>query len=238
MRKNVNLAGLSLANESDQLFIWVSEFDDESLVRFYEKFSELERNPFLPFIPVVISSYGGDVSVLMAMRDLIKSSNKPVATIGLGKAMSCGACLLAAGTKGFRFASKDTAIMVHEVSGGAIGKTTDVAEQAIIMQELNRKLLANLAKDSGKSHKQIEKKLKSKKNADWTLTAAEAREWGIVDHVAVPRIAMQETAVALAKSEPYDELFKKINGPQKGHPAAMPKTKRVLPKKPKKGKRA
>jgi ATP-dependent Clp protease protease subunit len=193
----------------DEPYIWVTEFDDETLSRFYKKFLELESAPLVPIIPVLISSYGGDVAILMAMRDLIKSSTKPVATVALGKAMSSGACLLAAGTKGFRFASKDTTIMIHEVSGGVMGKVTDVNEQAAMMHDLNKKLLANLAKDSGRSSKEIDKKLKSKKNADWALSSMEAKEWGIIDHIAIPRMMISSPGVALMKNETYEEAVLK-----------------------------
>lgn len=210
IKSNVSVSGSGAGIVSDEEpYIWVNDFDEDSLSRFYKKFLELESSPLIPIIPIMISSYGGDVSVLMAMRDVIKSSTKPVATIALGKAMSSGACLLAAGTKGFRFASKDTAIMIHEVSGMTMGKATDVSEQAAIMQDLNKKLLANLAKDSGRSLKDVEKKLKIKKNADWTLTSGEAKDWGIVDHIAIPRLMFTEPGVALMKNESYEEVLSK-----------------------------
>lgn len=204
-----------LQNNDDDAYVWVSDFDEEALFSFYKKFLELESSPVIPVIKIIISSYGGDVSILMAMRDIIKSSTKPVATIALGKAMSSGACLLAAGTKGFRFASKETTIMIHEVSGGTMGKITDVTEHAAMMAELNKKLLANLAKDSGRSLKEVEKKLKIRKNADWSLSAAEAKDWGIVDHIAIPRLISTESQVMLMKNESYEETLsktiKKIN---------------------------
>ena len=168
-------------------FIWVNEFNEESLLQFYRAFTEKELDDSNRVIVVVISSYGGEVSSLMAMRDLIKSSPKPVATLALGKAMSAGACLLAAGTKGLRFASPDTLLMIHEVSGGAMGKTADVVESAQVMGELNLKLLNNLAADCGLSMEDIENQLRSKKNVDWTLTAQAAKKLGLIDHVAIPR---------------------------------------------------
>lgn len=227
IKSNVSISSQGSSMPSDEeSYIWVTEFDEDSLSRFYKKFLELESSPLIPIIPLMISSYGGDVSVLMAMRDVIKSSTKPVATIALGKAMSSGACLLAAGTKGFRFASKDTAIMIHEVSGMTMGKATDISEQAAIMQDLNKKLLANLAKDSGRSLKDVEKKLKIKKNADWTLTSSEAKDWGIVDHIAIPRLMFTEPGVALMKNESYEEVLSKNKKVTKTPPATKAKTKK------------
>src|SRR5690554_4690500 len=92
-----------LLKSDDNHNIWVTNFDTESVTDFYEKFVEWEANPLVETIPVYINSYGGQVFSLVAKRDLIKTSVKPVSTIAVGKAMSCGASLLAAGTKGYRF---------------------------------------------------------------------------------------------------------------------------------------
>jgi ATP-dependent Clp protease protease subunit len=173
---------------TDSNLVWVKEFSDDALKSFYEEFMELEKTENVGVIPIVISSYGGEVSALLAMRDIIKSSHKPVSTIALGKAMSSGACLLAAGTKGLRYASPDTIIMIHEVSTGVVGKAADIKETAETVQMLNRKLLANLASDCGIPLSKLDAYMHSTKNADWNMTAQEAKKLGIVDKVAVPRI--------------------------------------------------
>jgi ATP-dependent Clp endopeptidase proteolytic subunit ClpP len=192
----------------DDSFIWVSDFDSESLVNFYRDFSEKEQDDSISIIPIVISSYGGEVLSLMAMRDLIKSSPKPVATIALGKAMSAGACLLAAGTPGFRFASKDTMIMIHEVSGGAMGKTADVEESALAMKALNQKLLNNLAEDCGISVKAIEARMVAKKNVDWSMGPPIAKKLGMIDHIGIPRHAFNRPERLLMSVDSYDQQKK------------------------------
>jgi ATP-dependent Clp protease protease subunit len=202
---NTGAADAMHFNPNDN-FIWVNEFSDESLIDFYRGFTAKEDDPTVKIITVIISSYGGEIASLMAMRDLVKSSSKPVATVALGKAMSAGACLLAAGTKGFRFASKDTLIMIHEVSGGAIGKTADVVESAQVMGELNEKLLANLAEDCGQTYEEIETQIRSKKNADWTLSSSLAKKWGIIDHVAIPRNLILAPERELMNVVSYDQL--------------------------------
>ena len=187
-------------------FIWVGDISNESLIDFYREFSDKEADDTTKVIPIIISSYGGEIASLMAMRDLIKSSPKPVATIALGKAMSSGACLLAAGTKGFRFASQDTLLMFHEVSGGAMGKTSDVVESAQVMEELNKKLLNNLAEDCGLTFEEIEHQFKTKKNADWTMTAQTAKKWGFIDHIAIPRHITHMPEKELAKAFSHEQM--------------------------------
>lgn len=183
--------------------IWVTEFDSMAVTDFYAKFMALEKDPSYSIIPVFINSYGGDVYALNAMRDLIKSSPKPVSTIAVGAAMSAGACLLAAGTVGFRFAAVDTRIMIHQISGVAPGKAADVMESAFNMADLNSKLMENLSKDSGRSLKTLEKVMKSKHNADWVLSAKEAQDWGFIDAIGIPRLADTPGQSALALIAPF-----------------------------------
>jgi ATP-dependent Clp protease, protease subunit len=194
-----------LSTSSDSKMVWVTEFDSDAVIRFYDKFLELEKDQETQIIPVFINSYGGDVYALTAMRDLIKSSHKPVATIGVGMAMSCGASLLAAGTKGYRFVSKDIHILIHQVSSFSVGKTADVTESAKITAMLNKKLFQNLADDSGRTVKEFEDKIKSKHNADWTLTGNTARQWGLVDHIGIPRNQSAPPSMFLGNHMSYDE---------------------------------
>jgi ATP-dependent Clp protease, protease subunit len=197
-----------LGGMSDSKFVWVTDFDSDSVIRFYDKFLELERDDEVYMIPVFVNSYGGEVYALTAMRDLIKSSRKPVATIGVGMAMSCGASLLAAGTKGFRYASKDIQILIHQVSSVSLGKTSDITESAKVVAGLNRQMFQNLANDTGKTLKQYEDQIKSKHNADWTLTASVAKKWGIVDHIGIPRATAQGQQMLLATHMSYDQMVK------------------------------
>jgi ATP-dependent Clp protease protease subunit len=140
------------------------------------------------FIPVVISSYGGSVHNLAAMRDMIKAASKPVATIAIGKAMSAGIGLLACGTKGMRFAASDASMMIHEASSMAWGKSSDVTNEAKDLERATRQYLGNLAKDMGKKFKDLRKELDKHRNVDWYLSAKQAQKWGVVDHVGFPKI--------------------------------------------------
>lgn len=176
-----------LMNKDDTTNIWVTEFDTESAVVFYEHFMEWEANPTIDIIPIYISSFGGQVHSLIAKRDLIKTSAKPISTIAVGKAMSCGASLLASGTKGYRFASPDTRILIHQVSSGTWGKASDIKADAAQVQDLNEMMLRNLAEDTGNSVEKLKKEIKNRENADWVMTAEEALKWKLIDGIGVPR---------------------------------------------------
>jgi ATP-dependent Clp protease protease subunit len=172
-------------------FVWVTKFTDASLEDFFEQFMVLEADPVVSVIPIFISSYGGLIDTLAAMRDIIKSSSKPVATIALGKAMSCGACLLAAGTPGCRFVGPNTEIMVHELSSGAVGKCSDIEQTAEDLSRANKRLLTNLAEDTGHTYEEVSKLLKQRSNTDWVLTPKEAKQFGMIDIIGIPRLGGQ-----------------------------------------------
>lgn len=196
----MNIMGLSMGKEES--YIWVTNFDDQSLKEFYHKFEELESNPNIAIISVIISSYGGEVYSMIAMRDLMKSSKKPVMTVVLGKAMSCGAVLAAAGTKGMRFISPESEFMIHEASSSTYGKTSDIKNEAQSLDLLNDKMLGFLAKDSGNSLEKLKKHMNTKNNTDWYLSAKDAVRMGFVDEIAIPRMFMEPPKVGIMISAP------------------------------------
>lgn len=184
---------MAIITDSAESSIWVTEFDDGALKKFSSQFFKLEADPEIEIIPIFICSFGGSVYNCLAMRDLIKSSNKKVATIAVGKAMSAGAALLAAGTKGMRFSSPNTTIMIHEVSSGAWGKNSEIQVSAQETERVNELMLMHLSGDAGKSVEIFKKKFIKLKNADWFLTSEEALKLGIIDGIQTPRV-IQELA--------------------------------------------
>ena len=183
-----------LLSMEDKSLIWVSSFGDSGLKEFTVKFIEAEKDPSVSIIHVVISSYGGSAHNMMAMRDLIKSSNKRVATVAYGKAMSAGAFLLAAGTKGLRFASASTSIMLHEVSSGAAGKLNDMQISIEELSRMNTLVMRNFSEDTGKAFKFWESKMKKRANGDLFLSPEDAKSLGIIDHIGYPRMETAQFA--------------------------------------------
>jgi ATP-dependent Clp endopeptidase proteolytic subunit ClpP len=177
--------------------VWVTDFNTPSVQQFYDDFVDIEMNPLVEIIPVFINSYGGQVYSLVAKRDIIKSAQKPVATICMGKAMSCGASLLASGTKGLRFATPDSRILIHQVSSVSVGKASDIKEDAAQIHALNEMMLKNLAEDTGTSIAKLKQEIRNRDNADWVLSAQEAKKIGIIDHIDVPRHVYPQVQTAL-----------------------------------------
>src|SRR5260370_41202940 len=100
-----------------------------------------------------------------------------VTTYCLGMAASMGAVLLCAGTKGKRFALPNSDIMIPQVSGGAQGQASDVERQVEYMFKLKKRIIRIIAQHTGKPEDQV--RLDS--HPDYFLSAAEAKEYGLVD---------------------------------------------------------
>jgi ATP-dependent Clp protease protease subunit len=130
-------------------------------------------------ISVYINSPGGSVTAGLAIYDTMQFVKCPVATYCLGQAASMGAVLLAAGAKGRRFSLPNARIMIHQPWGGAEGKASDIEITAREILRLKEKLNEILSSHSGKSMADVVKDT----DRDHFMSAAEAKEWGIIDEV-------------------------------------------------------
>lgn len=141
-----------------------------------------------PVLPIVIDSYGGSVDALFAMLADINSFKqyKPVATIAVGKAMSCGSALLAFGTPGYRYADENARIMIHEVASMDAGKSSDIASSSEELRRVNDHLFRLMSAAAGKKSDFFLKKIAKRQNVDWYLTAHEAQRLGFVDQIGLP----------------------------------------------------
>lgn len=130
-------------------------------------------------IHLYINSPGGVVTGGMAIYDTMNFLQCDIVTYCVGMAASMSTVLLAAGTRGKRFALPNSRVMIHQPSGGAGGQAADIAIAAREILRWRRTLNEALAKHTGKSVEQIEKD----SDRDYYLSAAEAKDYGIVDHV-------------------------------------------------------
>ncbi|MFH1381163.1 MAG: ATP-dependent Clp endopeptidase proteolytic subunit ClpP, partial [Candidatus Omnitrophota bacterium] len=130
-------------------------------------------------ISVYVNSPGGHVTSGLAIYDTMQFIKPDVNTYCVGQAASMGALLLAAGTKGKRFALPHSRIMIHQPWGGAQGAASDISIQAKEILRIKEKIEQILAKHTGKD---IEK-IKKDTDRDYFMPAIEAKEYGIVDEV-------------------------------------------------------
>lgn len=126
-----------------------------------------------------INSPGGSVTAGMGIYDTMQYIKSDVSTICVGMAASMGAFLLAAGQKGKRFALPNSTIMIHQPLGGMQGQASDMKIHAEYILKVKEKLNKILSERTGKSFEQVEKDT----DRDNFLTAAEAKEYGLIDGV-------------------------------------------------------
>jgi ATP-dependent Clp protease, protease subunit len=139
-------------------------------------------------INIYINSPGGSVTAGLAIYDTMQFVTCDVATYCVGIAASMGAVLLAAGTRGKRYALPNSDIMIHQVSGGAQGTASDVERTVEWMFKIKKRLIHILAQHTGKSEEQIG--LDS--DRDYWMSAEEARGYGLVDEVVKSRKDVKE----------------------------------------------
>lgn len=130
-------------------------------------------------IQLYINSPGGVVTGGMAIYDTMNFLQCDIVTYCVGMAASMSTVLLAAGTKGKRFALPNSRIMIHQPSGGAGGQAADISIAAKEILRWRKTLNETIAKHTGKTPAQIEKD----SDRDYYLSAHEAKEYGLVDHV-------------------------------------------------------
>jgi len=132
-------------------------------------------------INIYVNTPGGSVTSGLAIYDTMQFVKPDVNTYCVGQATSMGALLLAAGTKGKRFALPHARIMIHQPWGGVQGAASDISIQAKEILRLKDKIEEILAKHTGKSLEKIKKDT----DRDYFMAPEEARDYGIVDEVII-----------------------------------------------------
>jgi len=130
-------------------------------------------------ISLYINSPGGTVDDTMAIYDTIRFVGSPVATFCIGRAQSGAALVLAAGTKGNRFALPHAKIMLHQPWGGVTGQASDIQIQAEEILKAKQTINEILARHTG----QPLEKIAEETERDRYMTAQEAKEYGLIDDV-------------------------------------------------------
>ena len=130
-------------------------------------------------ISLYINSPGGDINSLFAIYDTMQYIKPDLTTICFGQAASAAAVLLAAGTKGKRLALPHSRILIHQPYAGAEGQVSDIELASREIQRLKIQLEEVLARHTGQSAEKVH----DDTDRDFVMTAAEARDYGIIDEV-------------------------------------------------------
>ncbi len=130
-------------------------------------------------IKLYVNTPGGSVTAGLAIYDTMQYVNCPISTVCVGLAGSMGAVLLAAGSKGKRFALPNSEILLHQVAGGVKGQAIEIEITAKQIMKIKDKLNKILAKHTNQPLSRIEKDT----DRDFYLSAEEAKKYGIIDEV-------------------------------------------------------
>ena len=160
--------------------IWLEgEVRDDNSNRIVKQLQVLSAEDPERDITLYINSPGGSVSAGMAIYDAMMLVPNDVATVAMGLAASMGQFLLCAGAAGKRSATPHARIMMHQPLGGIGGTASDIKIQAEQMIQLKKQLAQLIADHSGQPLERIE----ADSDRDRWFSAAEAQEYGLIDHV-------------------------------------------------------
>ena len=165
----------------DRIIFLGSEIDDQIANAIVAQLLFLEAEDPTKDIIMYINSPGGVITSGMAIYDTMNYIKPDVQTVCIGQAASMGALLLSAGAKGKRYSLENSRIMIHQPLGGAKGQATDIeiqAKEILRMKDLTSKILS---KNTNKSVDEII----SATERDNFMSAEEAKEFGLIDHVFV-----------------------------------------------------
>lgn len=169
----------------ERIIFLIGEVNDavSALVCAQLLFLEAE-NPGKP-IHMYINSPGGVITSGLAMYDTMQFIKSPVHTLCMGTARSMGSFLLMAGEPGKRAALANASLHVHQPLGGFQGQASDMLIHAEEMQRTKQRIIRLYAEHCGRSYEDVERSL----DRDRYMTAEEAVEWGLIDHVMDARSA-------------------------------------------------
>lgn len=139
-------------------------------------------------INLYINSPGGSITAGMAIYDTMQFIKPDVSTICVGLAASMGSFLLAAGTKGKRYALPNSEVMIHQPLGGVRGQATDIKIHADWILRTKQKINQLLSEHTGQPLEQIEKDT----DRDYFMDASEAKKYGLIDDVITRRSELRE----------------------------------------------
>lgn len=142
-------------------------------------------------INLYINSPGGSVTAGLGIYDTMQYVKPPITTICLGQAASMGALLLAAGTKGKRYALPNARVMIHQPMGGFQGQATEIDIHAREILKIRERLNQIMAEHTGQSLDKISQDTER----DYFMSGTEAKDYGLIDEVIV-RASEKETAAS------------------------------------------
>jgi ATP-dependent Clp protease protease subunit len=160
--------------------VWLgSEVRDDNANEICAKILLLAAEDSEKDIFLYINSPGGSITAGMAIYDTMQYVPNDIVTVGIGMCASMGQFLLSSGTKGKRYATPNTRVLLHQPSGGFGGTASDIQTQAELIMSMKRQLAAITAAQTGKT---VDEVMLDGDRDRW-FTAEEALQYGFIDHI-------------------------------------------------------
>lgn len=170
---------LSLLSQNTHFL--TGEIEDENVKKAIQWIISENLNAEKKTLTLYINSTGGDLYNAFALIDVMKNSQHPIRTIGIGAVMSAAFLIFACGTKGMRFAGPNTSFMSHQYSETLTGKHHDIKATMKECESFNDKMVQILQEASGLTSAKVKSRLLPA--SDVYLTAEEVLEMNIADHI-------------------------------------------------------
>jgi ATP-dependent Clp protease protease subunit len=163
-----------------RIIYFASDFTDTAARGVVERLLSFNAESTMDDIILIIDSQGGSLNSYLAIYDtMTKLIHCDVATVCLGQAMSAGQMLLMSGTKGKRFITENSKVLVHQLSSGTVGKLSEMEKHLSYAQELGKIMKELIVKHTKITKKELDVMMRS----DTFLDANDALKFGIVDHI-------------------------------------------------------
>lgn len=175
--------------------VHVNKFNEAGVRQFKDEFLDAHETG-QEIIPIFIDSFGGEAYSVLAMADMINSSDKIIATIAMGKAMSCGAILLTCGHEGYRFAAPNATIMIHDISLGTWGKMEEIKADVKEGERLNKLVFELMESNCSLEKGTLLNKVRQHNSADWFITPKQAKKLNIINNIRVPKLCTRVEVVS------------------------------------------
>jgi ATP-dependent Clp protease protease subunit len=167
----------------DNIIFIGSEINDDVANAVIAQLLYLEAENPEKDISLYINSPGGSITAGIAIYDTMQFIKSDVATICVGQAASMAAVLLAAGSANKRYSLPNSRVILHQPFGGVQGQASDIAIQAKEVLRIRENLNDILARHTHQAREKIQADIER----DFIMTAAEAKEYGLIDHIIASR---------------------------------------------------
>lgn len=168
----------------DRIIFIGSEINDDVANSVIAQLLYLEAENQEKEISLYVNSPGGSITSGLAIYDTMQFINSEISTICVGQAASMAALLLASGTLGKRYSLPNSRIILHQPFGGYQGQASDIAIQAQEILRIRENIYRILVKHTGQSREKIQADIER----DFIMTAAQAVDYGLIDHIITTRI--------------------------------------------------